>query len=72
MEPTIALPRTMNDRLPQAAAERLFKLMAMDFAAVLLGYNLPRDDARQVASKATDSVREHFIATGAALRKVRL
>ena len=72
MEPAIALPRTTNDRLPQAVAERLFRLMTMDFAAVLLSYNLPRDDARQVASRATDSVREHFMTTGATLRKVRL
>jgi hypothetical protein len=72
MEPSIALARTTNDHLSHAASERLFKLMIMDFTAVLLGYNLPRDDARQAASKATESVREHFVATGATPRRVRL
>jgi hypothetical protein len=58
MEPATALPRTMNDRLPHAAAERLFKL--------------PRDEASHVALSAVEPVRQYFVTTGATLRKARL
>jgi hypothetical protein len=62
----------MGDSLSCASSDNLLKMMMFDFTAVLLAYNLPRDEARQVASQVIESVREHCVHTGTVLRRARL
>jgi hypothetical protein len=64
--------QALSDRPSSAISNHLFSMMILDFTALLLGYNLPRDDARQVASEVVESVREHFVNTGRILRRARL
>ena len=59
-------------QLTQETNTHLFRMMMLDFTAILLGYNLPRDEARQVASAAVDVVRDHVMSTGTTLRRTRL
>lgn len=49
----------------------LLKRLTLDFAAILIGYNLPREDARRVAAQAVETVEVHFAASGAVLRLSR-
>jgi len=51
---------------------RLFSLMFLDFTSILLSYNLPREEARSVALRAIEPVREHFEKSGIVLRRSRL
>ena len=57
----------LADCQSRAANGRLFRMMVLDFTAILLGYNLPRDNARLVASRIAEQVRGHFASTGAIL-----
>jgi len=57
---------------PHAADENLLKRLALDFTAILIGYNIPREDARRVAAQAVQPVREHFATTGSVLRLTRM
>lgn len=50
----------------------LLKRLTLDFTAILIGYNIPREDARRVAAQAVEPVREHFAATGSVLRLTRV
>jgi hypothetical protein len=50
----------------------LIKRLTLDFTAILIGYNIPREDARRVAAQAIEPVREHFAASGAVLRLSRI
>lgn len=54
-----------------ARNDAILRMVMLDFAAILLGYNLPPDEARRVASQAVQPVREHFLTTGALLRLKR-
>lgn len=49
----------------------VLKLLSIDFAAILVGYNLPRKEARRVAAQAVEPVRKHCVASGRVLRRVR-
>jgi len=49
----------------------LLKRLTLDFTAILIGYNIPREDARRVAAQAIQPVREHFASTGSVLRLSR-
>ena len=55
-----------------ATEENLLKRLALDFTAILIGYNIPREDARRVAAQAVQPVREHFATTGSVLRLTRM
>jgi hypothetical protein len=57
---------------PTPINANVLKMVMLDFTAILLGYNLPREEARQVAAKAVEPVREHFANSGAVLRRQRL
>lgn len=61
----------MGDSPSRTINDNLLRMMMFDFTAVLLGYNLPRDEARQVASEVIESVRQHYLHTGTTLRRVR-
>jgi hypothetical protein len=50
------------------ADANLIKRLTLDFTAILIGYNIPREDARRVAAQAIEPVREHFAASGGTLR----
>ncbi len=56
----------------RAAEDRLLKMLTLDFTAILVGYNLARDDARRVAAQAVKPVVEHFANSGSVLRRKRL
>ena len=56
----------------RASADYLLKMMTLDFTAILIGYNLARDDARRVAAQAVEPVREHFANSDAVLRRKKL
>jgi hypothetical protein len=56
----------------QIAAANLLRRLTLDFTAILIGYNIPRQDARKVAAQAIEPVREHFAATGCTLRLKRV
>jgi hypothetical protein len=58
--------------LAQLADANLLRMLALDFTAILIGYNIPREDARRVAAQAIEPVREHFAASGAVLRLSRV
>jgi hypothetical protein len=60
---------TMSGHVGTAA---LMKRLTLDFAAILIGYNIPREDARRVAAKAVETVRVYYAASGAVLRLTRL
>ncbi len=60
---------TMSCHVGDAA---LLKRLTLDFAAILIGYNIPREDARRVASQAVEIVRLHYASSGAVLRLTRL
>ncbi len=53
------------------ADANLMKRLTLDFTAILIGYNIPREDARRVAAQAIEPVREHFAASGSVLRLSR-
>ena len=57
--------------IPHNADANLLKRLTLDFTAILIGYNVPREDARRVAAQAVEPVREHFAADGATLRLSR-
>jgi hypothetical protein len=63
MEPTMSC---------HVGAAALMKRLTLDFAAILIGYNIPREDARRVAAQAVETVRAHYAASGAVLRLTRL
>jgi hypothetical protein len=50
----------------------LLRQLALDFTAILIGYNIPREEARKVAAQAIVPVREHFAASGSVLRLKRV
>jgi hypothetical protein len=50
----------------------LMKRLTLDFTAILIGYNIPREEARRVAAQAIEPVREHFAASGAVLRLTKI
>jgi hypothetical protein len=50
----------------------LLRRLTLDFTAILIGYNIPREDARRVAAQAVEPVREHFAVTGSVLRLSRI
>lgn len=50
-------------------ADRLLKMLALDFTTILIGYNIPREEARRVAARAIEPVREHFAVSGRVLRR---
>jgi hypothetical protein len=54
------------------ADDSLFRRLTLDFTAILIGYNIPREDARRVATQAIQPVREHFAVTGSVLRVTRV
>jgi hypothetical protein len=57
--------------IPHLADENLLKRLTLDFTAILIGYNIPREVARRVAAQAIEPVREHFSASGSVLRLTR-
>ncbi len=57
--------------VPQIVEANLLKRLTLDFTAILIGYNLPREDARRVAAQAVEPVRQHFAASGSVLRLTR-
>ncbi|MGC2108404.1 MAG: hypothetical protein WA655_02740 [Candidatus Korobacteraceae bacterium] len=58
--------------VPYIADANLLKRLTLDFTAILIGYNVPREDARRVAAQAIQPVRDHLAATGSVLRVVRI
>jgi len=62
---------TSHDRL-RTPTDSLLRMMTSDFIAVLVAYNMPADEAKQVSSEIIESVREHYVGTGIILRRVRL
>jgi hypothetical protein len=54
------------------ADSNLLKRLTLDFTAILIGYNIPREDARRVAAQAIEPVREHFVTTGSVLRLTKI
>ena len=54
------------------ADANLLKRLTLDFTAILIGYNVPREDARRVAAQAIQPVRDHLAATGSVLRLTRI
>ena len=64
---------TRRDLITQdVARNRLFSRLCADFTAILIGYNLPREDARRVAAQAVEPVQEYFSNGGTILRVLRL
>ncbi len=57
---------------PHVADANLLRMLALDFTAILIGYNIPREDARRVAEQAIGPVREHFAISGSVLRLTRV
>ncbi len=57
---------------PHVADGNLLRMLALDFTAILIGYNIPREDARRVAEQAIGPVREHFAISGSVLRLTRV
>jgi len=55
----------------QPAETNVLRMLTLDFAAILVGYNIPRDEARRVAAQAIEPVRKHCLASGSVLRRVR-
>jgi hypothetical protein len=53
------------------ADANLLKMLALDFTAILIGYNIPREDARRVADQAIEPVRQHFADKDSVLRLMR-
>jgi len=58
--------------VPGMADANLLKRLTLDFTAILIGYNVPREDARRVAAQAIQPVRDHLAATGSVLRLTRM
>ncbi len=58
--------------IPHVADAHLLKRLTLDFTAILIGYNIPREDARRVAAQAIEPVREHFAVSGSVLRLTRI
>jgi hypothetical protein len=50
----------------------LLRMLTEDFTAILVGYNLSREEARSVAAQALEPVQRHFQASGTPLRLLRL
>lgn len=50
----------------------LLARLSADFTAILLGYNLPRNDARRIAQEAVEPVREYFNTADREFRLIRL
>ena len=50
----------------------LLKRLTLDLTAILIGYNIPREVARQLAAQTVERVREHFAVGGSILRIARL
>ncbi|HEY5176895.1 MAG TPA: hypothetical protein VII95_15160 [Terriglobales bacterium] len=44
-------------------------MLTLDFTTILIGYNIPREDARRVAAQAVEPVLEHFSVSGTVLRR---
>ena len=42
--------------VPQIANAKLLKMLTLDFTTILIGYNIPREDARRVAAQAVEPV----------------
>lgn len=57
---------------PHVTDANLLRMLALDFTAILIGYNIPREDARRVAEQAIGPVREHFAVSGSVLRLTRV
>ena len=55
--------------VPQIANAKLLKMLTLDFTSILIGYNIPREDARRVAEQAIEPVVEHFSVSGTVLRR---
>ena len=51
---------------------RLLDRLSADFAAILIGYNLPRSDARRVAQQAVAPVQQYLASSETVFRLVRL
>jgi hypothetical protein len=58
--------------VPRIGDYSLLERLTRDFTAILVGYNLSREDARRVAAEAVKSVREEFVSRGHVLRISRL
>jgi hypothetical protein len=56
---------------PEVSNAGLLKRLTLDFTAILIGYNIPREDARRVAAQAIEPVRQHFALSGSVLRLTR-
>jgi hypothetical protein len=64
---------TRRDLITQdIARNRLFSRLCADFTAVLIGYNLPREDARKVAEQAVEPVQRYLSTSGTIFRVARL
>jgi hypothetical protein len=55
-----------------AGRSRLFGRIIADFTAILVGYNLPREDARRVAQQAVEPVQQYLSTSDTVLRVLRL
>lgn len=55
----------------QRGQDRLTHSMMLDFTAILIGYGLPRDEARIIAAKAVQAAKQHLEANPSVLRKQR-
>ena len=51
---------------------RLIRRLCADFTAILIGYNVPREDAKKVAEQAVEPVRQYFSTSGSMFRLLRL
>ncbi len=71
-DPISIVNRVQQTPLQQTTTHNLFNMMMLDFTAILVGYNLPRKEAKRLASKAVNPVREYFATTDAVLRRARL
>jgi hypothetical protein len=54
------------------AQERITHTMMLDFTATLIGYGFERAEAREIAVRAVQLVREHAAVTPGILRRSRL
>jgi|BarGraIncu00222A_1022003.scaffolds.fasta_scaffold204339_1 hypothetical protein len=64
---------TRRDLITQdVARNRLLSRLCADFTAILIGYNLPREDARRVAAQAVEPVQQYFSNSGTIFRVLRL
>ncbi len=59
---------TATASLSHASDSELLTRLSRDFTAILIGYNIPREDARRVAAQAVEPVRQHLVMTGSVLR----